>query len=251
MLTKVFSLTGWDVVLICVVSLQAAALAYTRAPRGKAFILTLPFPFTCAAMAVGVQVGINNIVGLLLLLGYANAVRALRDKTRLPIVPAILVSSGAYCLLGGLLAPILPGCEKAFWIASLVVWSVGLLLHLMLPHQDEPGHKTPVPLWLKLLLLSSVAYGIVTMKHFLAGFATTFPMVGVLASYEGRHSLYTMSRQIPVVILTMVPMICAARLAQGMFGLGVALIIAWLVFLIVLMLVSHLGKPSGNWASGP
>ena len=60
-------------------------------------------------------------------------------------------------------------------------------------------------------------------------------MVGVFAAYEARSSLWTISRQIPVVMLTMTPMMMVCRLTQNSIGLGYSLALGWIVFLIVLV----------------
>jgi hypothetical protein len=58
-------------------------------------------------------------------------------------------------------------------------------------------------------------------------------MVGVIAAYEARHSLWTMGRQIPVLMLCMVPLIAVAHWAYPGLGLGLALLLGWLAFLLV------------------
>ena len=77
---------------------------------------------------------------------------------------------------------------------------------------------------------------LVIIKKELRGFTTVFPMVGVIAAYEARYSLWTISRQIPVLVLMMIPMMITCRLYQGYFGLGPALCFAWIVFLLLLFL---------------
>jgi hypothetical protein len=60
-------LTLWDCLLIAVVSPQVALMAYLHHPRWKAFVLSLPLPFSVASLAVGRPVDATNIIGLILL----------------------------------------------------------------------------------------------------------------------------------------------------------------------------------------
>jgi len=64
---------------------------------------------------------------------------------------------------------------------------------------------------------------------------TMCPMVGVVAAYEARHSLWTISRQIPVLMLTMIPFMIVCRVMQERIGLGLSLVAAWSIFILVLI----------------
>jgi len=72
------------------------------------------------------------------------------------------------------------------------------------------------------------------------------PLVGVIAAYEARNSLWTISRQIPVVMLTMTPMMMVCRLTQNSIGLGYSLALGWIVFLILLVTVTRFMWSSVN-----
>jgi hypothetical protein len=52
---------------------------------------------------------------------------------------------------------------------------------------------------------------------------TMFPMVATIAAYEARHSLHTIGRQVPVVMVTMGPMMAAMWLLQRAAGAPVPL----------------------------
>ena len=109
---------SWDMLLLIVVSVQATVLAYLPQPRWKAFILSLPLPFTVASLAVGQPIGATNALGIPLFFLYAQAVRILHYDLRIPIIPSIVLSALGYVVLGTLLAAVLPDTEAAFWLAS-------------------------------------------------------------------------------------------------------------------------------------
>jgi hypothetical protein len=232
---SLFALSYWDLLLILGVSAQATVLAYLRDPRWKAWLMTLPIPFTLANLSLGLPVEATNVLGLVLLLGYTGGVYGLYVRWRVPIVPAIMLGALGYCGLGSLLAAHLPRTGGAFWLAVGGVYLLGWYLYLRLPGRAEPAYRSPLPVPLKAGIISLVILFLVLLKQELQGFMTLFPMVGVVASYEGRHCLWTLTRQIPVIMLTLLPMMIVMRLLQPGLGQGPALAAGWLVMLATLL----------------
>jgi hypothetical protein len=87
-----------DILLLLVVAIQSTVIAYVHAPRWKAFILALPFPFTVASLSVGAPVNASHAIGLILLLLFTHLVKTLHYDIHVPIVPAIVVSALSYSL---------------------------------------------------------------------------------------------------------------------------------------------------------
>lgn len=229
------NLTAADLTLIGAVSAQATVLAYLHHPFWKGFVYILPLPFTFAALALGQPVDATNLAGLALLAVYMHGVRWLYKTRRVPIVVAILASATAYAVLAWGLARVIPRTDRAFAAAvgiTFALAAVGMRLH---PHRDEPGHRTALPVWLKLPIIVGVIAVLVLLKQELRGFMTTFPMVGLLAAYEARHSLWTLCRKIPVLILATGAMMIVCRLTQDRLGLGEALAWGWLAYLAVMI----------------
>jgi hypothetical protein len=224
----------WDIVLLTVVSVQATLLAYLPSPKGKALIMTLPIPFTLASLAVGAPVGAAHVVALNLLLAYTHAVRRLHDRAGFPIIPAIAVSAAGYCLAGALLKPVLPDTGAAFWAACGLTLVVALVAHALFRLRREPGHRSPLPFWIKMPIIAAVILALILMKRVLGGFMTMFPMVGVVASYEARLSLGSVCVALPDFMFAMVPMFVVVRLLQPRLGLGTALAAGWVVFVPML-----------------
>ncbi len=221
----------WDLVLIVVVALQATLLSYLKQPRWKAFIFSLPIPFTLSTMALGRPVSAANPVGLVVLFAYAQAVRLLHRGLRVPIVPAIAASALGYCAVGALLAPAIPPSGVAFWLAAGGVFALGAALYLALPQRREPDHRSELPVWIKLPVIAGVILALVLLKNTLQGFMTVFPFVGVVAAYEGRHSLWTLGRQVPAMMMLLPPLMAVSHVAQPYVGLGPSLALGWVAFL--------------------
>jgi len=230
-----FTLGFWDILLVVVVSLQATALAYLYDARWKAFILSLPIPFTVASLSVGQPVDSTNVLGLTLLFLFTQGVRVLYARCNVPIVAAIVSSALGYCLIASLLAMLVPRHGAFFWGACAATVALSVYLLKVLPHRDEPGFRTPLPLYIKLPAITVVIVSIVLMKQWLQGFMTVFPMVGLIGAYEARHSLWTMGRQMPVVMLTMTPVIITCAVAQPHIGIGWGLALSWVVLLAILV----------------
>ena len=228
----------WDLVLIVAVSTLATVVAYLHRPRWKALMINLPIPFTVMTLALGRSVDATNALGLILLLLFTHGVRLLHYRLGLPIVPAIVISALGYIGVGGGLAQIVPPSPISFWIAAGATFGFALGLHVIMPHPREPGHRTPLPVWIKLPIVAAVVTFVVVIKGVLGGFATVFPMVGVVGAYEARHSLWTACRQMPVVAFTIIPLMAVCRVAQGKMGLGGGLAVGWIVFLAILIPVT-------------
>jgi hypothetical protein len=228
----------WDYALMVVVTIMATLISYLDKPKWKAFILSLPIPFTLAVLAVGQPLTIANVMGLLLLLFYTHSVRILYQRVRMPIVLAIVISAVGYCLLAALTLPVLPNTETAFWVVSLVLFVLAFILLWLLPERNETSYRSTLSFWLKLPILFSVIFLIIILKGILQGYMTLFPMVGVVASYEARNSLWTIGRQIPMLMIAMIPMIDAAHFFQPYTGLGGSLAIGWGVFLAIFSLIT-------------
>ena len=234
----------WDIMLVVVVSLQATVLAYLYDPKWKALVLNLPFPFTVASLALGQPIDATNVLGLSLLLIFTHSVRVFHYKFRLNIILSIILAASSYCLLGYGITVVLPQSETIFWVSSIGTLVIAALLLKILPHRNEQGHRSPLPVWIKLPAVSIVVIFLEIAKTILRGFMTVFPMVGVVAAYEARYSLWTIGRQIPVLMLTTTPMMMIIRLTQSSIGLGSSLALAWAVFAIILPLVTRL-----TWSS--
>jgi len=229
----------WDIALLAAVTAQATAISYVHSPKWKAFVWSLPIPFTLATLALGRPVDATNVMGLNVLLIYAHGVRLLHTRLRAPIVPAIAVAAIAYCVIGWRLAQLLPPTDLAFWITTAATFMLGAVLYVVTPHRDEPGHRSPLPVYIKLPSVACVILLLIAIKNDLQGFMTMFPMVGVVAAYEARKSLWAMSRQVPVLMMSMAPLMAVCRIAQGAIGLGPSLAIGWPVFGLVLALLTR------------
>ncbi|MDI6775345.1 MAG: hypothetical protein QME60_08165 [Verrucomicrobiota bacterium] len=226
----------WDVLLLVVVSLMATTIAYIHNARLKALMLMLPIPFSIANLSLGLEVDATNVLGLLVLYLFTQGVRILHSVAGVNIIAAIILPAVAYCLAGCGLAAAAPKTETMFWATSAAVLLIGVGIHFMFEDVDEPGHRSSLPVWQKLMAVMVVIGILVMIKARLQGFMTVFPMVGVIAAYETRHSLATTCRKVGELMFIMLPMMAVMRIGQRRFGfsIGQSLLFGWIALLACL-----------------
>ena len=234
-------LTGWDIALLIAVSGMGTVLAYLYHPQWKAVMLTLPIPFSMAFLSLETPINVTNVAGLLVLLAFTHAVRILYYNYNVRIVITIAVAAIGYCLVGTLLASILPTekhiGELAFWIVFGLVVLTGIAFYILQPIREDRGHRTTMPVWLKLPVMFGVVLILIVLKNSLQGFMTVFPMVGVIAAYEGRFSLWTNCHKVALIMFSMGPMMAAMYIVQHWFGWSAipSLALGWGVLLSILL----------------
>ncbi len=222
-----FCFGPWDVVWIAAVTLQAGFIAYLHAPKWKALVFSLPIPFTAAVLAVDMPIGATNATGLLLFVVFVHGVRVLHYNLRLPIVPSIAICVLGYCAGGKLLLPIIPSSEIAFWIAIGAILAAAILLNVLTPERLEPGHRSPLGVYVKIPAVMLIVASLVMTKPYLQGFVTMFPMIGVITVDEAPKSIWTVCKQIPAVLVVLTLMLVVCRLGQDRVGVYASLLIGW------------------------
>jgi len=223
-----------DIAVVVVVTTMGVIIAYLRNPEHKATVLMLPVPFTLTTLAVGRPIDCSNVLAVVACFGYAFFVWLLHERLKLPILAAIAASVAGYCLVGVAVSRFGPAGGTAFWTATAATIVAGVPLVRGLPHRVGRHHRTPLPVWVKTPAVAAVAAGLVATKHVLGGFTTMFPLLGMITSYESRHSLWTIVRRMAWMLLLMPPMLAAIRLLQPHVGLPWAMVLAWPVYLACL-----------------
>ena len=225
----------WDILLIIAVSLQATAIAYLPQPKWKALMISFPLPFYIAFLAVGRPVDSTNVLGMILYTLFTYGNKFLHKDLKIPIVPTIAISVVGYCTLGIVFVKRLPTDRGTFWIASAVTLALAVFLLSRQSPRNEKSHQSPLPIWTKLPIIIAVVFTLLMIKSQLRGCVTVFPMVGVVAAYEARYSLATMFRQMPIMILTFIPMMIFISLTQPILGTATSLLLSSIVFLAILI----------------
>ncbi len=224
----------WDFILIGVVSIQAGILSYISDPKKKSLVLVFPFPFTIATISLGTQVNATHVLGLIDLAIFTYGVRFLHSKVKLNIILSIIFCAVVYCIIGLYLARILPDTEILFWVSAIFVLFVAITLVLLTRCPYEAPYRTDLPVYIKLPIIIGVVSILVVLKKYLQGFMTVFPMVGVIAAYEGRFMLASICRQIPTLMISLVSLMMTVRALSNTISFYWSLVFGWAVFLFVL-----------------
>jgi hypothetical protein len=227
-------LGAWDLVLLLAVILQSTVVAYLHDPRHKAIILCIPLPFTIAVLALGRPIDATYLLGMPLLILFFCLIRVLYAELKVNIIAAILIAAVTYCLIAVAAAPRVPSANVFFWIACVVTYAFAMLMERAIPERTEPGHRSTLPVYAKVPIITGVVLSLILLKHHMQGFMAMFPMVSVLAAYETRHSLLTSARKLCAFVQAMIPMLIVCRLCQPSLGVGLALAIGWVVFMTLM-----------------
>jgi hypothetical protein len=232
-----------DLALVLVVTGMATAMAYVHSPRAKSVIFCLPLPFTAAVISSGQAVDLTHLVGLVLVLAFPWLVWLLHVRLGVNIIVADLAAVGAFLGLGFLFARVLPAGGPtealAFWAGEAAIALLSAAM-LALPHRTEPGHRSVLPVYLKVPAVMSIVLGVILIKEPLRGFMPFFPYVTIFAVYESRRSLYTLASRMPVMGLGSIPFLAVVRLLQPAHGYALALLCGWACYVPIALLLDQL-----------
>jgi hypothetical protein len=227
--------TPWNLALVAVVMAMMTAMALLRDPRRKALVMTLPLPFTVASLTLGTPLDAAHVAALSLLFLYTLGVYVLHRRAHLPLLLCILLMAAAFLGSATLLNARLPRTDASFWTVCALTLVAGVLLLTQLRRGRGVGRVSELPLALKLTVSLVVVVGLVVLKETIGGFMTLFPMVGVLASYENRDGLWENVLQMPVVMVTLLPLMITSHLTVADVGLGASLALGWVPFALAVV----------------
>ena len=222
-------LSWWDLVMLLGVTLQATILAYIKEAKWKTYIMFFPIPFTLASLAVARPVDATNVTGLLLFMLFMHGIRIMHDRYNLNIIISIGAVTLGFMVSGSLLAKVIPSGTIAFWVAATITILAALVMLKVFPYKTGTGYRTPLPIWIKVPAIMGVLATLILLKGMLRGFTTTFPMIGIVISYETRKSLWTTCQGVPEAMFNVMVLIITCRLLQEPLGLIPALGIGWLL----------------------
>jgi hypothetical protein len=204
----------YDYLLIFAVTALGTFSAYLRDPQLKAVTATIPVPFGFAYIAIGLPIGAANAGGALLCLLYVHVVRILTYKAHLPIILSIIAGIATFVILGALLLPLTPPGESFFLLICAVNFLLGIILFQTQTYRPGKHHKTHLPLYIKAPAIAGVVTGLMIIKKIIGGFATSFPMMNSIVSYESRYSLGDQCRQLPLFLIAAPFMWISMRYAE-------------------------------------
>ncbi|MCQ2103519.1 MAG: hypothetical protein MJY98_09880 [Fibrobacter sp.] len=236
-----FHFSFYDWLLVFMVTALGTLSAYLKDPQLKAVTATIPIPFGFAYIAVGLPIGAANAISGFMCMLYANIVRVLHYKAKVPIVPAIIIGLACFVLMGTFLMPRIPDSEGFFVGVCAFDFIVGLIMFQKQKYKAGVRYKTPLPIYIKAPAIAGVVSVLMFIKQLMGGFCTSFPMMNSIVSYESRFSLGDQCRQLPLFLIAGPFMFLEMHFIETRLGWN-----HWLVLLSGYILFSFIYVPLNN-----
>lgn len=236
-----FNFSFYDWLLVFMVTALGTLSAYLKDPQLKAVTATIPIPFGFAYIAVGAPIGAANAISGFMCMLYANIVRLLHYKAKVPIVPSIIIGLAWFVVTGTFLMPRIPDGEAFFIGVCVFDFTVGLIMFQKQKYSSGVKYKTPLPIYIKAPAIACVVSGLMFIKRFMGGFCTSFPMMNSIVSYESRFSLADQCRQLPLFLIAGPFMFLEMHFIETRLGWN-----HWLVLLAGYILFSFIYVPLNN-----
>ena len=230
-----FHFSGYDWLLIFMVTALGTLSAYLKDPQLKAVTATIPIPCGFAYIAVGLPMGTENAVSGFMCMLYVHIVRILHYKVKVPIVPSIIAGLAFFVALGTFLHSRIPEGEAYFIGACVFDFVIGVIFFQKQKYKSGVRYKTPLPVYIKAPAIAGVVSGLMLIKRLMGGFCTSFPMMNSIVSYESRFSLGDQCRQLPLFLIAGPFMFVTMRYVEIGFGLNhwIVLLIGYIVFALI------------------
>ena len=230
-----FHFSGYDWLLIFMVTALGTLSAYLKDPQLKAVTATIPIPCGFAYIAVGLPMGTENAVSGFMCMLYVHIVRILHYKVKVPIVPSIIAGLAFFVALGTFLHSRIPEGEAYFIGACVFDFVIGVIFFQKQKYKSGVRYKTPLPIYIKAPAIAGVVSGLMLIKRLMGGFCTSFPMMNSIVSYESRFSLGDQCRQLPLFLIAGPFMFVTMRYVEIGFGLNhwLVLLIGYIVFALI------------------
>ncbi|MDA8126795.1 MAG: hypothetical protein M0009_16620 [Deltaproteobacteria bacterium] len=227
---------GWaDLALALSVTFLSVGTAYLPSPRAKSICFSIPLPFSTAFLSIRQPVDATASIGFLTISAFVWIAWFLYTKKAWSILLAELVALTFYCSVSTVVPFFVPHSGTvetfAFWISWGIMLPLCLAMIVWLPPKQESHHKSPLPVPVKTLLIFLIVFAVVFAKSHIRGFMTAFPYVTCFAVYEGRHSLYTLARRMPTLLLSLMPVFLICRWLPEHIGYFGALAVSWAVYI--------------------
>lgn len=225
----------YDFLLIAVVTAFGTLSAYLRDPQLKAVTATVPIPFGFTYIAIGLPIGAPNAGGAFLCLLYVHIVRILTYRAHVPVVFSIAAGIITFIVLGALLLPVFPGSDAFFLGICAFDFALGVILFQTQTYRKGTRYRTPLPVYIKAPIVAAVVAGLMVLKKLLGGFATSFPMMNSVVSYESRLSLGDQCRQLPIFLIAAPFMFIAMHYIEALAHLNhwIVLVIGFSIFMAI------------------
>ncbi len=231
--------TALNLVSAVAIGLIIFIMSLLKAGYLKALVYSLPIPITIALVATDGHVNATNVIGLFILSIFLWAVHWL-VKRGTNIYVADVIASVAYIIVGYLAVTYI---HISFFASVLVYMGAWLVFVILYRHSTEGKMKVApaVKPIIKLPVVTTLAYILLSLKSYLAGIVVTFPFSGVFAVVESRHTLKTLAAVFTRNSIAILGLFVMMFYLDAM-NLGVRILIGWVAYLAILWIVTRVVK---------
>jgi hypothetical protein len=225
-----------NIISAVTIGLIIATMAYVKNSHLKALIYSLPIPITIALIATGGRVNITNIIGLLLLSLFLWSVWFLKERG-VNIFTADIISALSYVLVGYFAVMFI---KIPFYFGVLIyfiIWIIFIILYKNKRVAENIKQESKIKPEVKGVIVTGLAYILLSLKSFLSGIIVTFPFSGVFAVVEGKNMLETLASVFSRNSLAILAMFTTIYLLDKA-NLGIKISAGWIAYLIVLNIVT-------------
>jgi hypothetical protein len=204
----------------------------------KALVYSLPIPITLALVATGGTIDETNVTGLLLVCGFLWMVWAL-NKAGINLYVADIVSAITYVGVGFIAVTYLAISFQLAVAIYAIVWGVFVWRYKHVVQNSKVKNVRHLNPFVKLPIVSTIAYVLLNFKSFLAGVIVTFPFSGVFAVLESRNTLRTLAATFTRNSFAILIFFITIYLLSDQL-LAVRILVGWCVYLVALFAISKL-----------
>lgn len=224
------------------ISVVISAMSKFPSQRIKALLYSIPIPITIALIGSKSIAGSLNISGLMLTTLFLWGCYYFHIKLNKSILAVDVALSILYVIIGYVLVHILHVPFQYIVAIYLAAWLLCMYLFEKRTFAYTPAKIEPTNVWLKGLIIFTVAFLLFTARQYLAAFVVTFPYNGVFAVFENNTGLYPQAALFTRNSLALLAYFISNHYAGNHYGSVMRYVFSWAAFILVLFLVNKLVK---------
>ena len=208
--------------------------------RLRATLYSLPLPMAIVLLNTGIQVGSQQIIGVLLLalfLGVAGSSSLLLSGWL-----AVPIGAATYILLAALLSGWEPQPVWLTFVMALFVWVITAMA--LVVRRDPVGRAPSQGLgWRRVLIVAVASVVAVSLRDVLSGYLVTFPFAGVVVALDNRSVLPAFARSFALFgVPGLLAFIYTTYLTQSALGIPIAVVVGFVTWGLVTLTASWFGR---------
>jgi hypothetical protein len=222
------------------IGLIISVMALIHDVRLKALVYSFPIPITIALIATHGVVTAGTIFGLANVCGFLWLVYILHQRRGIQIVAADILGALVYVIVGYGITKLIHVPFYSAVALYIVFWVVAMVILQRHHSVQKPGNPLALPVAVKGIGTTAIAYILFTLKDLLSAIVVTFPFSGVFTVIEAKQNLSVLARVITRNSLAILGLFVVVYALGPGIHLALRLIIGWVAFGVILKLVQKI-----------